>query len=340
MSSKKKIQGLEALRGIAAIYVVAHHISSNLLGLQNSLIGQPFRFGLEAVLVFFLLSGFVISHSVEKSKKIDWYRYIIHRTRRIYPIFFLALGLSAIVATYRYGQLPRWSDFIGNMLMMQDLPHRPGTWFKPFAENWPLWSLSYEIFFYIIFIPIVQLIPKKMQLVTASVISCSGAIASTWFPNPWANFASFFIIWWAGVEMSREFIKEGLITYRNQFKLITALTPLTIWYALLASHEHWQGGLSSYPIYEFRAFFGTSIALVLTPLATRLPINRIPMLNFFAWLGTISFALYVFHFPIVCLLPQFIDIRFVDISLKILLLFLLSWLAERKLQPFLIRFAT
>jgi peptidoglycan/LPS O-acetylase OafA/YrhL len=56
--SQRVSAGLDAARAIAAIYVVIHHWATS-----NQLTNGPgliFRFGQEAVIVFFLLSGFVI----------------------------------------------------------------------------------------------------------------------------------------------------------------------------------------------------------------------------------------------------------------------------------------
>ena len=54
-----KLQRLEAVRGVAALYVVIAH----------SITPTPFilSFGQEAVIVFFLLSGFVIEYSSAKT---------------------------------------------------------------------------------------------------------------------------------------------------------------------------------------------------------------------------------------------------------------------------------
>lgn len=62
ISLKIRLLKLEALRGFAALYVLLHHVSSSYLGLKSSFVGFPFRFGQEAVLVFF--SSIRICHSL------------------------------------------------------------------------------------------------------------------------------------------------------------------------------------------------------------------------------------------------------------------------------------
>jgi peptidoglycan/LPS O-acetylase OafA/YrhL len=52
---KIKLERLEALRGVAAVYVLLHHIIRARLGIEKGLLGLLFGFGQEAVILFFLL---------------------------------------------------------------------------------------------------------------------------------------------------------------------------------------------------------------------------------------------------------------------------------------------
>ena len=68
MMKKSKILELEALRAIASLYVFFGHA---LLGLnvleKSSSYALILRFGQEAVMIFFILSGFVIALSLQKN---------------------------------------------------------------------------------------------------------------------------------------------------------------------------------------------------------------------------------------------------------------------------------
>ena len=63
---KSRLWKLEGVRGFAALYVLIHHLSHPLIG-QSGLKALPFRFGQEAVIVFFLISGFVIEYSAGRT---------------------------------------------------------------------------------------------------------------------------------------------------------------------------------------------------------------------------------------------------------------------------------
>lgn len=60
---KNRLEKLEAVRGFAALYVVFFHLLPQKILLFGLNIGILFRFGPEAVIVFFVLSGFVIKYT-------------------------------------------------------------------------------------------------------------------------------------------------------------------------------------------------------------------------------------------------------------------------------------
>ena len=85
-ANSNKLAKLEMMRGFAAVYVMAghlaHHFSLGLGTRADEIIAAPFGYGQEAVMLFFLISGFVIFYSTEK-KKPDFKTYFSHRWKRI-----------------------------------------------------------------------------------------------------------------------------------------------------------------------------------------------------------------------------------------------------------------
>src|ERR1700761_950436 len=93
-----KIEKLEAIRGFVAIYIVFHHfIAFNHLQDRSLTLKLVFMHPQEAVLVFFLLSGFVIYLSAASSQQLTFYQYIKKRFARIYPITIAAFLISTII---------------------------------------------------------------------------------------------------------------------------------------------------------------------------------------------------------------------------------------------------
>lgn len=102
------------------------------------------RAGTEWVLVFFVLSGFLVGGKVIErvaAGDFDLNMYVVDRLSRIWVPLVPALAWSAWVA-YWVGKPLSWTGFWGNMFGLQ------GVAVRSFAGNYPLWSLSYEIWFY------------------------------------------------------------------------------------------------------------------------------------------------------------------------------------------------
>src|SRR3954451_9552741 len=127
-----KFEKLEALRGFAAIYVVIYHL---LMPVKLQVAGFDllffFRFGQEAVILFFLLSGFVIKYSFERSKDKSFKNYFLKRFTRIYiPLFFvliLSYALQSIAAGKFIGG--RTGTLVANIFMLQDVKVKPNVFF-------------------------------------------------------------------------------------------------------------------------------------------------------------------------------------------------------------------
>ena len=75
----KKIEKLEAIRGFAAFYVVLFHLLPQKILLFGINIGFLFRFGSEAVIMFFILSGFVIKYTWENSSDKSFKKYFFEK---------------------------------------------------------------------------------------------------------------------------------------------------------------------------------------------------------------------------------------------------------------------
>lgn len=94
-----RIDALDALRGIAALFVVTYHCSMAVPGLRDRLAAtvvlMPLVLGPSAVLVFFALSGFVLYLSFDASDRFRYAPYIVKRFARIYPPLAAAILVSA-----------------------------------------------------------------------------------------------------------------------------------------------------------------------------------------------------------------------------------------------------
>ena len=156
------IIALDVVRVVAALLVVMQHVGPY----HFAFLGPLNRLGQEAVMIFFLLSGFVI-YANEHNRLHDLKGYYLRRMRRIYPTFLIALFVTALIA-YANGTLARdfsWWELWGNLAALQDISAlKPGVIVSPFLGNDPLWSLSHEIFFYAVFPVVIFLATVKIIL--------------------------------------------------------------------------------------------------------------------------------------------------------------------------------
>jgi peptidoglycan/LPS O-acetylase OafA/YrhL len=170
---------LDFVRGIAALAVVFGHLR-NLFFVNYSDIRNPnlpvkilflfTSFPHFAVMVFFVLSGYLVGGTVLRGRmdgKFSWGSYSVNRLTRLWVVLIPALLLGAIWdhtgihifgTSGIYGGLPRInaamvevaprlspSVMVGNALFLQ------GIVTPTFGSNGPLWSLSYEFWYYVLF---------------------------------------------------------------------------------------------------------------------------------------------------------------------------------------------
>jgi peptidoglycan/LPS O-acetylase OafA/YrhL len=160
---------LDLIRGLAALEVFLGHLRQHTLDDYTPALSKPVKllyfltgFGRESVMIFFVLSGYFVAGSVlsdMRQGRWSWGRYLVNRGSRLYAVLLPALLLGALwdgLGVHGLG-LPEsdalgpvagrltWSSALGNALFLQEIL------VKPFGSNGPLWSLSYEAWYYLLF---------------------------------------------------------------------------------------------------------------------------------------------------------------------------------------------
>ena len=212
---KRRIEIVEAARGAAALYVMVGHVFWTAFEVTGS--GGPlfrlFRYGHEAVILFFLLSGFSIHYSYCQrplGQSPELKKYFIGRLRRIYPIFLIAfaatIALGALAVRLSPETLSRryetgLSDFIAQFLFLTDLNIK-GAWFLVPPGNAAFWSLSYEVAFYLVyplFWKVSQRFPSSVLIGFAVALGLANeALIHTGLANHLSNVFGYYWMWCAG----------------------------------------------------------------------------------------------------------------------------------------------
>lgn len=343
--STPRLEKLESVRGLAAFYVFIHHYvhcNPQLAHLQRF-----FIFGQTAVMVFFILSGFVIYYSsVGKDADFSVRDYLVRRVRRIYPAYILVMLLGWVIGCIAYRE---WNDFdlknfVGNVLMLQDKWH-PYAWFAPYGGNSPLWSLSYEWWFYLFFVPTYFLFKghAKRQQFFAITISLAGFGTFMLAPNQLSIMASYFVMWWSGVELAREYMAIGRVSWRQQLTSIVALTLMTVLWTVVA-YTQWKETAvfdrGIYPFVQMQHFFTVLLMVVGSIAWFKLRFVLFAQtIGVFKVLSPVSYVLYIIHLPLI-LFAERIRVTgsvWLDIIWLFPLIFGLAWLIEVPLQRWINR---
>ena len=212
---KRRIEIVEAARGAAALYVMVGHLFWTAFEVTGS--GGPlfrlFRYGHEAVILFFLLSGFSIHYSYCQrplGQAAELKKYFVGRLRRIYPIFLfafavtIALGALAVLLspeTLSRRYETRLSDTIAQFFFLTDLNIK-GAWFLVPPGNPAFWSLSYEVAFYLVY-PLFWKLSQRFSpalllgLAVALGLANEGLIYAG-FANHLSNVFGYYWMWCAG----------------------------------------------------------------------------------------------------------------------------------------------
>lgn len=168
-------QSLDALRGFLALYVCGHHftvLSKSLWDyLQIPYVPSLFSCGHEAVIGFFLLSGFVImkAHGKDRFHGRAICRFLFLRFRRLYGIYLIALFLSWLfMPAEGVSMASLGKELPLNLLFLQDWRSADPD-LGVFYSNGPLWSLPYEVAYYLTF-PFLMAIRQKVGTIAVMVI--------------------------------------------------------------------------------------------------------------------------------------------------------------------------
>lgn len=230
------------LRGMAALQVAAAHLRNEVFpGLrlvENPTLwyqGLAFFTGFahQAVVVFFLISGWLVGGSLfNKLGQPDAIKlYAIDRITRLWtvllPTFLLVLALGIVTGTLD----PRSADFspanpysvsalAGNLAGLQTIS------VPQFGGNYPLWSLANETWYYIMFPLLLLGCTKRRAMPIAALLLIALLL-------PFAM-TLYFGIWLLGAAFSRIRID---CSWRIRAALLLALAPMSVYFRFYGSND-------------------------------------------------------------------------------------------------------
>jgi len=328
---------LDLLRFGAAAFVVLNHLRVNQFDSFSKVACEPdifktvffsaTRLGHEAVVVFFVLSGFLVggvSLARAKKGKLDIGRYALDRFTRIYVPFVPALVATILIYIW-FGLSFGWGEALVNLVSLQ------GVLAPPFSANTALWSLSYEVWFYIAagaFLCLAFARSRKQRLVAALPALASVYVFATLE-------AAYLWVWLLGA---------GAYFARNAGRLLlcvvgvpAAVAGIVLMQLTSASGEvdlaafRWIG--RGAPV----VLFGLGLALLVAAASQIRGDSGVKkrIFRLGTWLAGFSYTLYLMHIPFIVTMKQtgwlhrltVLDAQTIGTFLmNIFLLLLFSWL--------------
>ncbi|HEX2910442.1 MAG TPA: acyltransferase [Chloroflexia bacterium] len=328
-----KIEGLAVdhlnwIRGLAAVVVLVQHTRQHLfvnyeeVAHPNPLLSGFYLvsgFGNEAVRVFFVLSGLFIGLSVLKAMKSGrwtWRAYLIARLTRLWLvlipaillcIFWDTLGMSlwgtgnySVVEASGTSALQRFNleHAAGNIFFLQRITGVFGPIVGPFGSDDPLWSLSYEFWYYMLFpLGLIALLSGSTYVkrvgAAALFIGIMLLVGS--------ETSLFFLMWLTGAAVVvlpvPAFLKEGGLKVKLALAASLIFLLATLLFSRLAKDWYpWPGFLVALAM-------GLFVYLLLHTAKSTSPLNvENGQPDLYArggkWLSGFSYTLYLVHTPV------------------------------------------
>jgi peptidoglycan/LPS O-acetylase OafA/YrhL len=315
-----RLHQIDALRGMAAILVIVSHASEGLAsfatqyGHSNLLaqLAQRADIGRIGVIIFFIISGFVVAHTLA-GRDASLEKFAVRRFFRLYPLYWLSIIL--VIFFHGSGNYPLapqgdYSALLANVTMLPTL-----LGFDPMMGVY--WTLETELVFYLFAVVVYragQLFkPVVLFWIIFALIGTFAAVMFDVLPAPR-------LLSWKSLALNLSFMFWGALFHAVVFNPALHAYGKRGRYLLLVS-----AGLILLPsFYTFIRFFSSNSPDDLR-WAVAYPAAVFAFaLIFFAkgrwtqWvsgLGVISYSMYLLHPIAVAMVTRFLGSREIDVRM-------------------------
>jgi peptidoglycan/LPS O-acetylase OafA/YrhL len=314
---------LDSLRGLAALVVVLHHLRLVWQGdaeptsaILRSLLSLVSPVGNGAVILFFVLSGFVLSLPAIAGRPQTYLTFVIRRVFRIYLPYLAALAVSVAGAFWLHGIITNnswfhlfWSEPVNWHLVLQHVMF-VGVYNTDQFDN-PIWSLVHEMRVSLVFpllCAFVLRFKSRRSLVIAFGLTAIALIIQKppflidWPLAESVHIAGLFVL---GIFLARERSGLGAMFLRWPRQFAVAILAMTV--ACLSLYL-FLGAQSADPIEKFLPHFMTCVRHWLIALSSGglmvISISSASWKQVLHWppirfLGQVSYSLYLWHFIVI-----------------------------------------
>jgi peptidoglycan/LPS O-acetylase OafA/YrhL len=284
---------LDSIRGVASLTVVFLHFHdmwmpdnpASLASWQSGLLTllKPFYSGGEAVILFFVLSGLVLSMPYLKGKGQPYPKYLARRILRIYGPYLAALALALCGVAIWHGHASHgawsnisWTQPISPLLVLQHVLF-VGV-YNNHEYDFVIWSLIQEMRISIIF-PFLFLlsarIGAKLSVFLAIVLSATALAVVPSFPDLSARYNLVITLHYMA------FFIAGIL-------LASRLDKIKLWWAKTSSVTHWAIAIASFTAYAYDMAFSLRLVKLVLHSTSVTPSTGSIVANWFSCLGAIG----------------------------------------------------
>jgi peptidoglycan/LPS O-acetylase OafA/YrhL len=297
-SPSNHIPALDGLRGLAALVVLASHVS-NQVGLWGGLLGSGG--GQIGVMIFFVLSGYLMGflYLDRPFNLSEVWTYGVHRGARVLPLFY-AVAISALL----FREIGRLTGL--PMEFYHTMSH--SIFLLTLIEGSDVfWTIPVEIHFYVVFVGLWVSYSTVRRATIAAIICLGAALLLLNYYSPFNETliagAPFFF---CGVLISR-----WKAIRKHRMVLLSAVSvasfPLALlMYPLITVAAFRQVGYSVAPLSDdqlwhnpvcLAAASGCLVAALCSPIVSSILSSRAMM-----HLGKVSYGIYLLHMPVLLVL--------------------------------------
>ena len=306
------IPELDGVRGIAILLVLLFHLESSYPPSITRLFFAPLLVGWSGVDLFFVLSGFLITGILMKTRNCRNYfsSFYIRRILRIMPLYLIAVFTYFVVALPLAHHWGHWQTRDNSMQM----------WFWLHLSNWPpafgnvvpfighFWSLSVEEQFYLIWPLVVLLVdPSRLIYLCAMVVATAFALRLAWASSSFVYYLTPFRMDALGVGCLVAVIvrdRRWFPVVRAQLRwvvLVTASLLLAV-VVIARSPRPFNPWMSTLGYTCFALFYGSLVFSAYAQAGSPSWMAVLLRTSFLRTFGKYSYAIYVFHTAVTAML--------------------------------------
>lgn len=310
---------LDHIRGFAILIVFVFHCLGAAYGFdqlkwdgwfrdfdvpRSFLMLLPASFGWTGVLVFFVVSGFCIQLSYQRSSQKDILTFFTRRFFRIYPPYFIALLIFSFLYpwhTIRFDSLSSFSQFGSHLFLIHNFDNR-----SVFGINSSFWSIAVEFQLYLLYPLLILLVRRLTWTKTLWIIGAlefgmrafAGIYTTIYdasLPSVIINSPLYFWFSWSiGAAAAEAFL--------NRQSLPFSRVPVWVFPLLMTVSTFIR------PLAPFSSLFAACSTVSLINLLFRISITDHSTRLHFAgkhlrFVGIVSYSVYLIHQPIIGLAP-------------------------------------